>query len=49
MRQLRELFTLHFEQHLAQRQIARSLGVARSTIERTLKRFTAAGQIVPKR
>ena len=47
MRQLRELFTLHFEQHLAQRQIARSLGVARSTIERTLKRFTAAGLTWP--
>ena len=47
MRQLRELFTLHFEQHLPQRQIARSLGVARSTIERTLKRFTAAGLTWP--
>ena len=47
MRQLLELFTLHFEQHLPQRQIARSLGVARSTIERTLKRFTAAGLTWP--
>jgi transposase len=43
MRALRELFTLHFEQGLSQRQIARSLGVVRSTIERTLARFRAAG------
>jgi transposase len=42
MRQLRELFTLHFEQGLTQRQLARSLGVVRSTIERTLRRFTEA-------
>ena len=32
MRQLRELFTLHFEQGLTQRQLARSLGVVRSTV-----------------
>ena len=43
MRQLRELFTLHFEQQLPQRQIARSLGVVRSTVERTLARFITAG------
>ena len=42
MRQLRELFTLHFEQGLTQRQLARSLGVVRSTIERTLRRFALA-------
>lgn len=42
MRQLRELFTLHFEQGLTQRQLARSLGVVRSTIERTLHRFALA-------
>jgi transposase len=42
MRQLRELFTLHFEQGLSQRQLARSLGVVRSTIERTLQRFALA-------
>ena len=47
MRQLRELFTLHFDQRLPQRQIARSLGVARSTIERTLARFTAASLTWP--
>ena len=42
MRQLRELFTLHFEQGLTQRQLARSLGVVRSTIERILRRFALA-------
>ena len=42
MRQLRELFTLHFEQGLTQRQLARSLGVVRSTVERTLRRFALA-------
>jgi transposase len=42
MRALRELFTLHFEQGLSQREIARSLGVVRSTVERTLARFAAA-------
>jgi transposase len=42
MRALRELFALHFEQGLSQRQIARSLGVVRSTVERTLTRFGAA-------
>ena len=47
MRQLRELFTLHFEQYFSQRQIARSLGVVRSTVERTLVRFTAAGLTWP--
>jgi transposase len=43
MRQFRELFTLHFEQGLSQRQLARSLGLVRSTIERALRRFTDAG------
>jgi transposase len=47
MRQLRELFTLHFEQGLSHRQMARSLGVVRSTIERTLHRFTVAGLAWP--
>ena len=47
MRQLRELFTLHFEQRLPQRQIARSLGVVRSTVERTLARFITAGLTWP--
>ena len=42
MRQLRELLTLHFEQHLSQRQLSRSLGVVRSTVERTLRRFALA-------
>lgn len=42
MRQLRELLSLHFDQGLSQRLIARSLGVVRSTIERTLKRFALA-------
>jgi transposase len=42
MRQLCELFTLHFERHLSQRQVSRSLDVARSTVERTLRRFAFA-------
>lgn len=42
MRQLRELLTLHFEQHLSQRQLSRSLGLVRSTVERTLRRFALA-------
>jgi DNA-binding transcriptional regulator LsrR (DeoR family) len=40
MRQIRELLDLHFEQGLSQRLMARSLGVARSTVERMLQRFT---------
>lgn len=47
MRPLRELFILHFEQGLSQRQIARSLGVVRSTVERTLARFVGAGLTWP--
>jgi DNA-binding transcriptional regulator LsrR (DeoR family) len=41
--QLRELLRLHFEEGFSQRMIARALGVVRSSIERMLKRFAAAG------
>ena len=47
MRQIRELLTLHFEQGLSQRLIARSLGVVRSTVERVLARFASAGLTWP--
>jgi transposase len=43
MRQLRKLLTLHFEQGLSQRALARSTGLVRSTIERALRRFADAG------
>src|SRR5690606_522448 len=47
MKQIRELLTLHFEQGLSQRLIARSLGVVRSTVERVLARFASAGLVWP--
>ena len=47
MRQIRELLHLHFEQGLSQRLIARSLGVVRSTVERVIQRFAAAGLTWP--
>lgn len=47
MRQIRELLHLHFEQGLSQRLMARSLGVARSTVERLLARFTMSGLTCP--
>jgi transposase len=47
MRQIRELLHLHFEQDLSQRLIARSLGVVRSTVERVIGRFAAAGLTWP--
>ncbi len=47
MRQIRELLHLHFEQGLSQRLIARSLGVVRSTVERVIARFAAAGLTWP--
>ena len=47
MRQIRELLHLHFEQGLSQRLIARSLGVVRSTVERVIDRFAAAGLTWP--
>jgi Homeodomain-like domain len=43
MRELRELLTLHFDQGSSQRAIARSVGVVRSTVERTLHRFSLSG------
>ncbi|MBS0213667.1 MAG: helix-turn-helix domain-containing protein [Proteobacteria bacterium] len=43
MRQIRQLLQLHFEQGLSQRLIARSLGVARSTVERVLARLPTSG------
>src|SRR3546814_7719336 len=47
MRQLRELLRLHFDEGLSQRLIARGLGVVRSTVERVLNRFAAAGLTWP--
>ena len=43
MRQIRQLLQLHFEHGLSRRQIARSLGVARSTVERVLTRLGTSG------
>jgi len=43
MRQIREVLDLHFDRGLSQREIARALGVARSTVERVFKRHAAAG------
>lgn len=47
MRQIRELLRLHFDEGLSQRLIARALGVVRSTVERVLQRFAAAGLTWP--
>ena len=47
MRQTRQLLDLHFLQGLSQRVIARSLGVARTTVERVLKRFAGTGLTWP--
>lgn len=47
MRQIRELLRLHFEEGLSQRVVARALGVVRSTVERVLQRFAAAGLTWP--
>lgn len=47
MRQIRELLRLHFDEGLSQRVIARALGVVRSTVERVLQRFAAAGLTWP--
>ncbi len=47
MRQLRELLRLRFDEGLSQRLIARCLSVARCTVERLLKRFSAAGLTWP--
>ena len=43
MRQIREVLGLHFDRGLSQREIARALGVARSTVERVFKRYAATG------
>ena len=43
MRQIRELLRLHYEEGLSRRVLARSQGVARSTVERLLKHFAASG------
>lgn len=47
MRQIRELLRLHYEEGLSQRVLARSQGVARCTVERLLKRFSASGLAWP--
>ena len=43
MRKVRELLRLKFDLGLSDRQIAASLGVARSTVSEALKRAAAAG------
>lgn len=43
MRQIREVLRLHFEEGFGQRVIARAVGMARTTVERVLQRFAAAG------
>jgi transposase len=43
MRHTREILRLHFESHLAPRQIARICKVAKSTVQRYLERLKAAG------
>lgn len=47
MRQIREVLRLHFEQGLSQRVIACALNMVRSTVERMLQRFAAAGLTWP--
>ena len=47
MRQIREVLRLHFEQGLSQRVIACALNMVRSTVERVLQRFAAAGLTWP--
>jgi len=47
MRQIRELLRLHFDEGLSQRLIARSMGLARSTVERMLHRFLSCGLTWP--
>ena len=43
MRHTREILRLHFESHLAPRQIAKICKVAKSTVQRYLERLKAAG------
>lgn len=43
MRQIRQLLQLHFEHELSQRLIARSLGVAHSTVKRVFARLPTSG------
>jgi transposase len=43
MRQIRQLLQLHFEHGLSQRLIARSLGVAHSTVKRVFARLPTSG------
>ncbi len=47
MRQIREVLRLTFEHQLSQRQIARSCGIARSTVAEYLQRAEAAGLTWP--
>lgn len=47
MRKVRELLRLKFDLGLSDRQIATSVGVARSTVSEALKRATAAGMAWP--
>jgi transposase len=43
MRKTREVLRLHFDLHLGQRQIARSVQISQSTVHEYLARFTASG------
>ena len=42
MRQIKEVFRLHYEAHLSERQIAHICRVSRSTVQRYLERAAAA-------
>jgi len=43
MRNIREVLRLFFDCRLTKRQIARSCGIARSTVAEYLRRFSASG------
>jgi hypothetical protein len=47
MRKIHEILRLHFESHLAPRQIASICKVAKSTVQRYLERLKAAGPSWP--
>lgn len=47
MRQIKEVFRLHYEAHLSERQIAHSCRISRSTVQRYLERAVAANLVWP--
>jgi transposase-like protein len=47
MRHAREIIRLKFSAYVSAREIARRLGIARSTVRETLRRFESAGLIWP--